>query len=64
MKLGEVKCHVADRMAGRAKFEEALTLKMLCFHQGIAVLQLVLYGLQKLHQAPVLRSLFMDWKYC
>lgn len=43
MKLGEVKCHVADRMAGRAKFEEALTLKMLCFHQGIAVLQLVLW---------------------
>ena len=25
---------------------------------------LVLYCLQKLHRAPVLRSLFMDWKYC
>eukprot|EP00069_Balaena_mysticetus_P007479 bmy_19131T0 len=30
-------------MAGRAKFEEAPTPKMLCFHQGTAVLQLVFW---------------------
>ena len=43
LKLGEVKCHTADSTAGRAKPEEVLTLKTLHLHQGVEVLQLLLW---------------------
>ena len=43
LKRGEVKCHTADSTAGRAKPEEVLTLKTLHLHQGVEVLQLLLW---------------------